>query len=83
MTEIKPLGVYTTEETRKVLRISESTVKRLLKRGLIRANKVGGQYRVLGKEILRILSPEIERTAVKSYLQVKRKVVRKINKWPQ
>jgi excisionase family DNA binding protein len=81
--EIKPLGVYTTEETRKVLRISESTVKRMLKRGLIRANKVGGQYRVLGKEILRLLSPAAERTAVKSYLKAKAKVVGRINKWPQ
>ena len=79
--EIQPLGIYTTNETRDLLRISESTVKRLLKRGLIRANKVGGQYRILGKEILRLVSPELERDAVQSYLKVKGKVVNKINKW--
>lgn len=79
--EIKPLGVYTTEETRAVLRISNSTVKRLLKKGLIRANKVGGQYRVLGKEILRLVSPELEESAVKNYLRVKNKVVNKVSKW--
>lgn len=79
--EIKPSGVYTTEETRVVLRVSESTIKRMLKHGLIRANKVGGQYRILGKEILHVLSPDIERGAVKEYLKLKKKVVNKINKW--
>jgi excisionase family DNA binding protein len=50
MEEIKPLAVYTTTETQEVLRISESTIKRMLKKGLNRTNKVGGQYRILGKE---------------------------------
>lgn len=79
--EIKPGNVYTTLETQDILRISESTIKRLLKKGLLRANKVGGQYRILGKEILRLLSPDIEKEAVKSYLSLKKKVVNKINKW--
>lgn len=79
--EIKPHGVYTTNETQEILRISESTIKRMLKKGLIRANKVGGQYRILGKEILRVLSPDLEKDAVKSYLSLKKKVVNKINKW--
>lgn len=78
---INPNSVYTTSETQAILRISESTIKRLLKRGLLRANKVGGQYRILGKEILRILSPDIEKKAVESYLSLKKKVVNKINKW--
>ncbi|MEN9621739.1 MAG: hypothetical protein RLZZ67_173 [Candidatus Parcubacteria bacterium] len=81
--EIKPLAVYTTTETQKVLKISESTIKRMLKRGLIKANKVGGQYRILGKEIIRLVSPSIEKKAEKSYMQIKSKVVNKINKWPQ
>lgn len=79
--EIKPNGVYTTGETQDILRVSESTIKRMLKKGLIRANKVGGQYRILGKEILRVLSPDLEKEAVKSYLGIKKKVVDKINKW--
>src|SRR3989339_519168 len=79
--EIQPHAVYTTEETRQLLKISNSTVKRLLKRGLIRANKIGGQYRILGKEILRLVSPEVEKEAVKSYLKLKQKVVDTINKW--
>ena len=79
--EIRPHNVYTTNETRDILRISESTIKRMLKSGLIRANKVGGQYRILGKEILRVLSPDLEKEAIKTYLSIKKKVVKKINKW--
>lgn len=79
--EIKPNAVYTTDETQKLLKISNSTIKRMLKKGLIRANKVGGQYRILGKEILRLVSPEVEKEAVKKYLKVKKKIVDKINKW--
>lgn len=79
--EIKEHGVYTTDEAREILRVSPSTIKRLFKRGLIRANKVGGQYRILGKELLRLLSPKAEKAATVSYLKLKKKVVDKINKW--
>ncbi len=79
--EIKPNAVYTTEETQELLKISRSTIKRMLKKGLIRANKVGAQYRILGKEILRLVSPEIEKEAAKRYMKVKGKVVETINKW--
>jgi len=79
--EIKSNAVYTTAETRELLKVSNSTIKRLLKKELIKANKVGGQYRILGKEILRLVSPEIEKKAIKSYLKLKQKVVDKINRW--
>jgi len=79
--EIKPMAVYTTEETQKLLKISNSTIKRMLKKGLIKANKIGGQYRIMGKEILRILSPDVEQKAINQYLKVKRKVVDVINRW--
>jgi len=79
--EIKSNAVYTVAETQELLKISNSTIKRMLKKGLIKANKVGGQYRILGKEILRLVSPEVEKKAIKSYLKLKRQVVNKINKW--
>jgi len=47
--EVKPNSVYTTLEARGYLKLSESTIKRLLKKGLLRANKVGGHYRIMGK----------------------------------
>ncbi|PIT96814.1 hypothetical protein COT82_01075 [Candidatus Campbellbacteria bacterium CG10_big_fil_rev_8_21_14_0_10_35_52] len=79
--EIKTNSIYTTTETMNILKISNSTIKRFLKNRVIRANKIGGQYRILGKEILRLVSPEVEKEAVKSYINLKRKVVNKLNKW--
>jgi excisionase family DNA binding protein len=79
--EIKPNIVYTTGETEKLLKISNSTMKRLLKKGLIQANKVGRQYRILGKEILRLISPAAEQKAIKSYAKIKKRVVNKISRW--
>lgn len=81
--EIKENGVYTTNETQDLLKISESTVKRLLKRGILRANKVGGQYRIMGKEILRLISPELEKKSEDMYMKIKKRAVDVINKWPQ
>jgi len=79
--EIKPNQVYTTEETREFLKISESTIKRMLKKGIIRAYKVGGQYRIWGSEILRLLSPEVESKVYKVYKKVKDKTREKIENW--
>lgn len=81
MSEIKPNEVYTTRESQKLLKISSSTIKRLLKAGLIRANKIGGQYRILGHELLRLLSPEIDEKATDIYQKIKRKTVKSIDKW--
>ncbi len=79
--EIKPNSVYTTNETKEILKISDSTIKRLLKKGIIKANKVGGQYRILGKEILRLVSPKAERKIVGIYQKIKKKTKDKIKKW--
>lgn len=79
--EIKSNAVYTTEEARNLLKISQSTIKRLLKKGILRANKVGGQYRILGKEILSLISPELEKKSTKIYMKVKKRAVDVINKW--
>lgn len=81
MEEIKPNGIYTTGETEELLKISNSTIKRLLKNGILRANKVGKQYRILGKEVLRLVSPEVEKKATRSYLSLKKKAINKLNKW--
>ena len=81
MPEINPNEVYTTSEAQSLLRVSNSTIKRLLKRGILRANKVWGQYRVMGKELLRLLSPKIERKAVGAYQKIKKKVKIKLKNW--
>ncbi|MEK7506735.1 MAG: helix-turn-helix domain-containing protein [Patescibacteria group bacterium] len=81
MPEINPNEVYTTAEVQRALKVSNSTIKRLLKRGILRANKVGGQYRVLGKELLRLVSPQIERKAVGAYQKLKKKIKSKVKNW--
>lgn len=65
--EIKENQVYTPKETQELLKVSSSTMTRLIKKGLIRAAKVGKQYRIMGKEILRMLSPELEDKVGKIY----------------
>lgn len=79
--EIKPHIIYTTQEARGFLKISESTIKRLLKRGAIKAHKVGGQYRIWGAEILRLVSPEIEDKAYYAYKNFKDQTKKTIAKW--
>ena len=81
MPEIKPKEVYTTKEAQNFLKISESTIKRFLKRGIIRAYKVGGTYRIWGCEILRLVSPKVERKIYKVYQKVRDKTKKTIKKW--
>lgn len=57
MPEINIHEVYTREEAEALLKISESTMGRLLRKGKIRAAKIGGQYRILGAELLRQVLP--------------------------
>jgi excisionase family DNA binding protein len=81
MSEIKPNEVYTTEETEKLLKVSNSTVKRMLKSGFLRANKIGKQYRIMGHELLRLVSPSVERKAVVVYQKIKSKTREKVKDW--
>ena len=79
--EIKPNKVYTTKEAKDFLKVSTSTIKRFLKKGIIQANKVGGRYRILGRELLRLVSPEVERKTVNFYQRLKEKTKKTIEKW--
>ena len=70
--EVNENEIYTPEEAKQILKVSSSTISRLIKQGLIRAAKVGKQYRILGKEILRTVSPELEDRVGKLYNQGRR-----------
>ena len=65
--EIHEGEVYTPQEAQKILKVSQSTFARMLKSGLLNAAKVGKQYRIMGKELLRILSPKLEDKVGKIY----------------
>jgi len=79
--EINPNKVYTTEEAQDYLKVSNSTIKRLLKNGIIQANKVGGRYKILGNELLRLVSPNKETGFEKLYYHIKNKTKKIIGKW--
>lgn len=81
MSEIKPDEIYTTQEARGFLKISESTIKRLLKKGMIKAYKVGGTYRIWGSEILQLVSPKLESKVYKVYDKIRDKTRKTIEKW--
>lgn len=67
MSKINENEVYTPQETTQLLKVSSSTLTRMIKKGLIRTARVGKQYRIMGKEILRVLSPELEDKVGKAY----------------
>ncbi len=79
--EINPKEIYTTQEAQDFLKVSRSTIKRMLKGGIIKAYKVGGQYRIWGDEILKLVSPDLEKEVYGVYKKVKDKTKRTIEKW--
>jgi len=81
MSEIKPNEIYTTEEAQSFLKVSKSTIKRFLKQGIIKAYKVGGQYRIWGSEILILVSPKLESRVYKAYKKVRDDTKKVIEKW--
>ncbi|MFH1799454.1 MAG: helix-turn-helix domain-containing protein [Candidatus Omnitrophota bacterium] len=65
--QINEHEAYTPKESQALLKVSASTMTRMIKKGLIQAAKVGKQYRIMGKELLRVLSPKIEDKIGKAY----------------
>ena len=80
MPEINKNQVYTREEAEKILKISQSTMMRLIKKGVIRAAKIGGQYRILGSEILRQFLPENSYNKVRDVYRSAREKVHDLEK---
>ena len=79
---IRHTAVYTPLEAQQLLKISSSTFKRLVKRGLIRANNIGGQYRILGRDLLLLFSPaEVEVGAQKVYQTARNRTVMVTHDW--
>ncbi len=52
--------LYTSAEIQLFLRVSSSTLRRLVRRGELPARRVGRQYRFLGSEVMRALAPKVE-----------------------
>ena len=52
--EIRPNIYYTTEEVAAALRVSQQNIQELLETGLARGIKIGGNWRVLGRDLLQL-----------------------------
>ena len=81
MGKIESDKVYTTKETQEFLKVSKSTMKRLLKSGIIKAYKVGGTYRIWGDEILKLLFPKTGEKVYNVYHKIKEKTRKTTEKW--
>ncbi len=79
--KIYPENLYTTSDAQDFLKVSKSTLKRYLKSGIIKAYKVGGRYKIWGKDLLRLVSPEVEVKGANLYQKAKLKVKKKIEQW--
>jgi excisionase family DNA binding protein len=66
--------VYTPQETISILKISDSTFRRLIKSGVLQAGKIGGQYRILGKNILKLLNPNLPKKVKQMYKKIVQEV---------
>jgi len=81
MAEIKPKELYTTKETQDFLKVSSSTMKRMIKNGIINAHRVGGTWRIWGDDILLLVSPKLEKKVYEAYTKVRDKTREKIEEW--
>lgn len=66
--------VYTPQEVISILKISDSTFRRLIRKGILNAAKIGGQYRILGRHILILFNPKLPGKVKRVY----RKVVKEL-----
>ena len=81
MPEINRKELYTTRETQDFLKVSSSTMKRMIKNGIIKAYRVGGTYRIWGDDILLLVSPKLEKKVYEAYTKVRDKTKEKIEEW--
>lgn len=81
VSEIKPKEIYTPKEVRSFLKVSESTMKRMLRDGIIKAYKISGQHRIWGHEVLKLLSPEVGSKIYRAYKNIREKTKNVIEKW--
>lgn len=79
--KIESNKIYTPKEARDFLKVSESTMKRMLKGGIIKAYKISGQYRIWGSEILMLVSPKLESKVYKVYKNLREETDKIIKKW--
>ena len=63
------------------MKVSPSTMKRMIKNGIIEAHRVGGAWRIWGDDILLLVSPRLEKKVYRIYKKVKDRTKETIEKW--
>ncbi|MCK9614339.1 MAG: helix-turn-helix domain-containing protein [Candidatus Omnitrophica bacterium] len=53
--QVIPNEIYTLKETEEILKLSRSTILRLIKKSELKTVKIGRQHRILGREILKMV----------------------------
>ena len=56
--EISPNTYYTADEAATMLRVSKRCVRDMLENGLARGVKIGRNWRILGRDLLQLPSPD-------------------------
>ena len=79
--KIESNKIYTPKEARDFLKVSESTMKRMIKNGIIKAYKVSGQHLIWGSEILLLVSPKLESKVYNVYKNIREKTRDVLEKW--
>jgi len=51
--QVIPNEIYTLKEAEEILKLSRSTILRLIKKSELKTVKIGRQHRILGREILK------------------------------
>jgi excisionase family DNA binding protein len=72
--QVNESEIYTPKETKQLLKISDSTFRRLIKKGILCVAKIGGQYRIIGKNILQLFDPDLSEKVKRSYNKVLKKL---------
>jgi len=53
--KIDPYKIYNLQETRRILGIALSTLKKFLKTGQLKGKKIGKEWKILGESIIEFL----------------------------
>jgi excisionase family DNA binding protein len=53
-------GIYTPQEVAQVLKVSAATLSRAIRDGKLKALRVGGQWRIVGTELVKYLNSETQ-----------------------
>ena len=64
-------GIYTPQEIAEVLKVSTATLSRAIRDGKLKALRVGGQWRIVGTDLVKYLNVETQAALDKGTARIK------------